>query len=83
MVNRFVQTPSFVDVSDPQMKRCGELAFGALLPGAESLILDASVIPTMTAQERGEFYEGVVKDFRNLEYKGEIRQYNPLLRVYD
>jgi hypothetical protein len=83
MVDRFVHTPSLVDVSDPQMKKCGELAFGALLPGAESLILDASIVPIMTAEERGEFYEMVVKDFRNLEYKGEIRQYNPSFRGCD
>jgi hypothetical protein len=78
-----VHTVPLADVSDPQLKKCGELAYGALLPGAESFILDASIIPIMTTDERGEFYEGVVKDFRNLEYKGEIRQYNPLFQGCD
>lgn len=59
------------------MKKCGELAYGALLPGVESLMSDSSMIPMMTTEERGQFYEGVVKDFHNLEYKGEIRQYDP------
>jgi hypothetical protein len=77
MVNRFVHPVRLVDMSDPQMKKCGELAYRALLPGAESIIQDASIVPAMTMEQRAEFYAEVAKDFRNLEYKGEVRQYDP------
>ena len=66
--------------SDPHLKKVGELGLPVMIPAVDNLG-DAAMgpRPKMTVDERKSFYEEVKKDFANLEYKGEARQYGPML----